>query len=509
MHITRKLAAAFVAVALALAGCSGAGDAANDNAGSATELVLGNNGDVLTWDPGEMKEGAIIHYAEAVYDPLLRKTADAKIEGNLATKFEYNDDLTELTLQLRDGVTFSDGAVLDAEAVKANLEARKKGAGSASEAAKAIDTVEVIDKGSVRLHLTQPSPGLLAALATYTGYMVSPKSLSAGDIATNPVGSGPYVLDAGASKKAVSYEFTAREGYWNRDAFPFEKVVIRPYEDFTARYNALSTGQIQFMYATPEMADKAKSDGLEVQSVPGEWQGIILQDRAGKVSKPIGDVRVRQAINHALDRETILKTHYNGFGQVSTQTFNPGSEAWIDSLNSRYPYDPQKARDLLAEAGFANGFSLKVSYSEGFMSPLVPIVAQYLADVGIKVEQVPVNGFANGGLETLKGQPAFMLSFSTNVPAWTDVLNKLTPTSLWNNFGYTDPTVTRLLKEIPLAQGDEQAGLYRELNTHLVEDAWFAPIVTTENVYLSSKQINVTMQQAQLMPSLRFFAPAK
>lgn len=506
MHIKGALIAISAVTALVLTGCS-SGD--STPVGEETsKIVLGNNGDVLTWDPGEMKEGAVIHYAEAVYDPLLRLTPDAEVEGNLATEFEYNDSLTELSLTLMEGVTFSDGEAFDAEAVKANLEARKAAAGSASEPAKAIANIEVVDPTHVTIELNAPSPGLLSALATYLGFMVSPASIESGEIATNPIGSGPYVLDAASTERGVSYKFEAREDYWNRDAFPFDSVEIRPYEEFTARYNALTTGQIQFMYGTPDMVPQAKSAGLTVQSVPGEWQGIILQDRAGEVSAAIGDVRVRQAINYALDREAILETHYGGFGQVSTQTFNPASQAWNDELNSRYPYDPEKARQLLKDAGYADGFSVPISYSEGFMSPLVPIVAQYLGDVGITVEQVPVNGFANGGLETLTGQPAFMLSFSTNIPAWSDVLNKLTPESLWNHFGYTDETVTRLINEIPLTQGEEQGALYQELNTHLVEQAWFAPIATLENIYLSSPDISVTMQQAQLFPSLRNFAPA-
>ncbi len=506
MQIKGALIAISVVTALVLTGCSSSDKAPAVEASSV--LVLGNNGDVMTWDPGEMKEGAVIHYAEAVYDPLLRLTPDATLEGNLATEFEYNEGLTELNLTLMEGITFSDGEAFDADAVKANLEARKAGAGSASEAAKAIERVDVIDPSHVAIVLSKPSPGLLAALATYLGFMVSPASIDSGEIATNPIGSGPYLLDSAASERGVSYKFEAREGYWNADAFPFESIEIRPYEEFTARYNALATGQIQFMYGTPDMVPQAETAGLTVQSVPGEWQGIILQDRGGEASAAIGDTRVRQAINYALDREAILATHYGGLGRVSTQTFNPASQAWVDDLNGRYPYDPKKARQLLAEAGYADGFSVPISYSEGFMSPLVPIVAQYLGDVGITVEQVPVNGFANGGLETLTGQPAFMLSFSTNIPAWTDVLNKLTPDSLWNHFGYTDETVTRLIAQIPLTQGDEQAELYKELNTHLVEEAWFAPIATLENIYLSSPKIAVTMQQAQLFPSLRNFAPA-
>ncbi len=502
-----RMGAVLVAGALILTGCSAPAAEPSEDAGP-IELVIGNNGDAITWDPAEMKEGAIIQYAEAIYDPLLRKTANAEIEGNLATDFVYNDDLTSLTLTLQEGITFSDETPFDADAVKVNIEARKLGAGSASEAAKSIEEVVVVDDYTVELDLVAPNPGLLSALATYLGFMASPAAIEAGTLATDPIGSGPYVLNAAESEAAVSYQFDAREGYWNAEAFPFDSLVIKPYTDFTARYNALSTGQIQFMYGTADMVATAEADGLIVQTVPGEWQGVIMQDRAGTVLPALGDVRVRQAINYALDRETILETYYNGLGQVSTQTFNPASEAWIDELNNEYPYDPEKAKELLADAGYEDGFTMPVGYSEGFMTPLVPIVAQYLAEVGITVTPVPINGFANGGLETLTSQPSFMLSFSTNIPAWTDVLNKLTPTSLWNHFGYTDDTVASLLKEIPLTQGDEQKALYQELNTHLVEEAWFAPIVTQQNIYLSSPDIAVTMQQAQLVPSLRFFAPA-
>lgn len=508
MQNRSKFAALLVVAMLAVTGCSGE-TKGPDSDEAVTQLVLGNNGDVLSWDPGEMKEGAVIHYAEAVFDPLLRKTADSTIEGNLAETFDYNDDLTELTLQLREGVTFSDGAVLDAEAVKVNLEARKLGAGSASEGAAAIESVETEGASTVIIKLAQPNPALLSGLATYLGYMASPSSIQNGTAGTDPIGSGPYILDKGASESGVSYTFTARDGYWDRDSYPFESVVIRPYEEFTARYNALTTDQIQFMYGTADMVPQAEKDGLTVGKVPGEWQGIILVDRGGEVAEQLGDVRVRQAINFALDREAILETHYSGLGRITTQTFNPSSEAWVEDLNSKYPYDPEKAKALLAEAGYGDGFTLKVSYSEGFMSPLVPIVAQYLSDVGITMEQVPVNGFASGGLETLKSQPAFMLSFSTNIPAWTDVLNKLNPDSLWNHYGYTDETVTNAIKEIPLRQGEEQVALYQELNTHLVEDAWFAPIVLQDNIYLYSPTIDVTMQEAQLVPSLRLFSPAK
>ncbi|MEO6996799.1 MAG: ABC transporter substrate-binding protein [Terracoccus sp.] len=495
--------AAIVVTACALTSCS----ASQPTSGTSTTLTLNNSGDITSWDPGAMKEGSVIQYAEAIYDPLLKKSADAKVEGNLATKWSYNSDLTQLTLTLREGIKFSDGTAFNADAVKANLEARKKGSGSALETAKGFNSVEAVSPTEVRINLAAPDPGLVAALATYTGFMASPKAIEAGTIGKTPVGSGPYTLD-GKTVAGTSYVFDKKSDYWDKSAYPFSTVIIKPITDFTAAFNALSTGQTEFMYATADMADKAKTAGLTVQTVPGEWQGIILQDRAGKIVPALKDVRVRQAINIALDKEAILKGFYQGLGQVSTQTFNPSSEAWVPELNSKYPYDVAKAKKLLADAGYANGFTLPVVYSTGFQAPLIPILQQYLAAVGITLTPVVAGSFASGGLKVYNDSAAFILSFSTNIPAWTDVLNKLTPTSLWNGLKYSDPTVDKYLAEIPRSEGAAQKKLYQELNTYIVDQAWFAPIATLENVYLSSSKIKVTMQQAQLVPSLRFFAPA-
>ncbi|MCB5283704.1 MULTISPECIES: ABC transporter substrate-binding protein [Micrococcaceae] len=504
MRKTYGVIAAIAATALALTGCG----ASQPTSGTSTDtLTMSNSGDITSWDPSAMKEGSIIQYAEAMYDPLLKKSADGSIEGNLATKWSYNSDLTELTLTLRDGIKFADGTAFDADAVKANLEDRKKGAGSASETAKAISKVDTLSPTEVKIDLAAPAPGLLAALATYAGFMASPKAIAAGTIGKTPVGSGPYTLDT-KTVAGTSYVFNKKPEYWDKDSYPFSTVVIKPMPDFTAAYNALSTGQTEFMYATADMADQAKAAGLTVQTVPGEWQGIILQDRAGTLVPALKDERVRQAINIALDRKAILDGFFHGYGQVSTQTFNPASQAWVSELNDKYPYDVAKAKKLLADAGYADGFTLPVVYSSGFQEPLIPILQQYLAAVGITLKPVLAGSFANGGLKVYNDSAAYILSFSTNIPAWTDVLNKLTPTSLWNGLGYSDPTVQKYLDEIPKAQGDGQAKLYQELNTYIVDKAWFAPIATLQNVYISSSKIKVTMEQAQLVPSLRFFAPA-
>lgn len=493
------------ATALALAGCSGSDPDATEK----TTLKLNNSTDITSWDPSAIKEGSVIQYEEAVYDSLLKKTSDAEIEENLATEWDYNSDLTELDITLREGIKFSDGSAFDAKAVKANLEDRKSGAGTASETAKGFKKVEVVSPTEVKLILSSPDPGLLAQLATYTGFMASPKAIKDGSIDKSPIGTGPYVLDKKNTESGTKYAFTKKSDYWDEGAYPFESVEMKPIDDFTAAFNALSTGQTDFMYATPDMADKAESSGLTVQTVPGEWQGIILQDRAGKQVPALGEPEARQAINLALDKEAILAGYFQGFGQVSSQIFNPSGEAWVKDLNDEYPYDPEEAKKKLAEAGYPDGFTLPIVYSSGTIEALLPILKQYLGEVGIKVKPELAPSFANGGLKVYNDSAAFVLSFSTNIPAWTDVTSEVTKDAPWNGLKYTDSTVNRLVKEIPKTAGAKQKELYQELNTHIVRDAWFAPIASLENVYLSSPDIKVTTQEGQLVPSLRFFAAAK
>ena len=478
------MGAVLVAGALVLTGCASTAPEAEEETGP-IELVIGNNGDAITWDPAEMKEGAIIQYAEAIYDPLLRKTADAQIEGNLATDFEYNEDLTQLTLTLQEGITFSDDEPFNADAVKANIEARKLGAGSASEAAKSIEEVVIVDDTTVELDLVAPNPGLLSALATYLGFMASPAAIEAGTLGTDPIGSGPYVLNKADSEPAVSYSFDARDGYWNADAFPYDTLVIKPYTDFTARYNALATGQIQFMYGTADMVETAEADGLTVQTVPGEWQGVIMQDRAGSVLPALGDVRVRQAINYALDRETILDTYYNGLGQVSTQTFNPASDAWIDELNEEYPYDPEKAKDLLAEAGVEN---LSIEFdvpTRPYATAVSEVVVSQLAEVGITAT-INSTEFPAVWLDKVFTKHEYQMSVILAVEA-RDLLPTFNVPTYY--IGYDNSVIAPLAIAADQASEEEWIAGMKEITEQIVADVPAVPLFLFPNIVVADAEL--------------------
>ena len=139
--------------------------------------------------------GPADNYYQAVYDRLMHLDADGKPSPGLATEWSYDETGLRLSLTLRDGVTFTDGTAFDADAVKANLEKAKASSGEAGSALRAVDHVEVVDATHADIVLSRPDPGLVDALARSSGFMASPTALASPDLATAPVGSGPYVLD--------------------------------------------------------------------------------------------------------------------------------------------------------------------------------------------------------------------------------------------------------------------------------------------------------------------------
>lgn len=193
----KVLMAGLLAAGLALSACSGGGTGGSANGGgtAATSLTLGTLQDVRSWDPAQAHVGHGLQPYQAVYDSLLLREPDGKLSPMLATEWTYNADQTVLTLKLKEGVTFTDGAVFDAEAVKANFEHFQKANGPQMSQLKAVSAVKVVDPATVEMTLSAPDPALTYFLSQAAGLMGSPKALASEGIKTEPVGSGPYVMD--------------------------------------------------------------------------------------------------------------------------------------------------------------------------------------------------------------------------------------------------------------------------------------------------------------------------
>lgn len=505
----RKTAvAAAAALMLALSGCGG-GTAANS--GSATkELVLGAGVEPQSFDPAQSREAQFVQYFQPVFDTLVRRLPSGETTGMLATGWEYTRNNTRLTLKLRDDVKFTDGTAFDAEAAKANLDRFRKADGPLSGSLGAVKDISTSGAATLVIDLSTPDPSLVYNLGGPAGLMQSTKQFDNPDIATQPVGSGAYRLDRGQTTPGAKYVYTANKDYWNPELQKFDRIVIEPMADENARLNALRSGQIDGAMGTAKTISQVKAvKTLTVHTVSGDWQGLSLFDRGGKKVPALRDVKVRQAINYAIDKKAVLKNVGLGYGEVTSQIFNPASEAYVKELDDRYEYDVKKAKSLLAEAGYPNGFALKMPSSSD-VDPAIPqVVKDQLAAVGIKVSWTNVPSAQYQPEQQSGKYGAAYTAFGQQVVAWGNISQLITEKAPWNVLGSKDDKVDGLLSKITTASGGDSGGTYRELNTYLVENAWFSPWYRIQQPYYTGPDITVEMQNGQAVPSIYNYAPAK
>ena len=495
----RLTCAALVAVlAVVVAACGG-----SSGGSSGTTPGAGKRGGTLTlaplvaaqpWDLKDAGLGNNAQYYQPVYDPLLRLDAKGEPVANLATAWKYDKTQTQLTLTLKTGVKFTDGAPFDAAAVKTNLEHTRTGANEAAGQLKVVKSVKVVNPTTAVVKLSAPDPSFVANLGNVAGMMASPKAIASGALKDAPVGTGPYTLDKGATTNGSVYTFARNPGYWNSAAFPFDKIVLKPLTDPTAVLNALRSGQINGALMTnAKNIAPAKAAGLTVNKITtGDVDGVYIWDREGKMVPALGNVKVRQALNYAFDKDAIVKTAKQGYGEPTTQVFNKATQAFDTSLDSKYSYDPAKAKQLLAEAGYPNGFDVTVPDLSSVFPDAQAAMEQELKDVGIrvKVQKVPINQLIN---DLLAGKfPLSYFSLASFRP-WDTITIQLKKDSLWNPLKSDDAKAQALIaKAQGTPAGSEQDAIYKQLNDYVVSQAWDAPWTQVQNAYVTTKGIAIT-----------------
>lgn len=504
-----RKATAAVAIAAAAAitftGCA-AGDASGTGEGGGT-LTLGAIVAPTTFDPAGSEWGNRAPFYQAVYDTLLLATAEGEIEPFLAESWEYDATSTVLTLTIRDDVEFTDGSKLTADVVKQNLERFKSGTSPDAGYFAGISSIEAPDETTVVITLAAPDPAMLNYLTRDPGLIASAETFAdAESLATEPVGSGPYVLDTGATVTGTSYTYTKNPDYWNPDLQHYDELVINVLADPTAALNAIKAGEANGVrLANNDNLAEVEAAGWTINSNELDFQGLLLLDRAGTIAPELADVRVRQAINHAFDREALLTALQNGNGTVTGQVFPEGSAAYDESLDDRYPYDPEKAKELLAEAGYADGFTLSMPSTTVISPATFTLIEQQLADIGITAQYTdPGNNFIADLLAPKF--PASWMALEQN-PDWQLIQFMIAPNAIFNPFKYEDPTVNQLIAEIQNGDEATQAEKAGELNEYIVEQAWFAPWYRVMGVMATDANTTVEMLPTNAYPAIYDFQP--
>lgn len=394
-----------VGMALALAGCTGDsggdvsdadGDAQSAQGGS-TSLVVGPiDAEPPTYDYTQANQlSPLVLLTYNVVEPLLERMEDGSLEPLLAESYEVSDDGLEYLFTIRQA-TFHDGGDLTADDVVYSLELNRAAPNeSVSGPLSAVEQIEKVDDRTVRVRLSVPSQKFLQAMSRESG-MVIPDG-GAEQLASAPVGTGPFVFDNW--QQGVDVTLTRFEEYWGDLPF-FEDITWRFIPDQTAGVNALLAGEVSVAEAS-----RSTVEGMGVD--PDATEGVQAVEQAGQPiffaflnakDPAFEDERVRQAIAHAIDRDA-LGGQFGGEGQATCLFVNPPTEQW-NSDHCPYPYDPERSRELLAEAG-AEDLSIGFKYPAGWLDP--EILAAQLTEVGINVEQQAIGDFPRFIEETESG----------------------------------------------------------------------------------------------------------
>jgi peptide/nickel transport system substrate-binding protein len=396
---TAALASGLVVLA-AVAGCGG-----NDDGGGATgsgsdaKAATVKDGGTLrwainanvSWDPVTSAAGNEVRHLGLVYESLIHMDENGKATPGLATAWKFSADGKTLTLTLRPDVTFSDGSKLDATVVKDNLERAKEQKDSILvQLLDSVTSVSAPDASTVTLKLSRADYGLPLVLGGKAGMIVSPKGLAdPKQLPTKPVGAGPFVL-----KKFVpdgEAILVKNPTYWDAKDIHLAGVNLEYLNDPQAILAGLQSGSLDLASSSGDQVAAAKRAGLKVDQFPSLSAATIEVNDA---IKPFDDPRVTQAINYAIDREALIKAQNGGIGEPSFQVFPKGYVGYSPEVANLYPHDPAKAKALLAQAGYAKGLTIPITYFDfaNYKSLTEQLQAQ-LAEVGIKskLESLPLS----------------------------------------------------------------------------------------------------------------------
>lgn len=322
-----------------------------------------------------------------IFEGLTSFKGDGSVVPGLAESWEISDDGKEYTFRLHDGVTFHDGTVMDAEDVKFSLD-RALGEDSAN-AQKAlfagIESVEIVDPLTVKVTLSEPNGNFLFNMAWGDAVIVSPDSID--DIKTNPVGTGAFTF--GEWVQGDSITLNRNPDYWG-DQPALESATFKFISDPTAAFAAMMAEDIDAFdnFPAPENLPQFEADP-RFQVLVGSTEGETILSTNNK-QPPFDDIRVREAVAHAIDRQAIIDGAMFGYGTPIGTHFAPHNPAYVD-LTGNSGYDPEKAKALLAEAGFADGFETTLHLPPpSYARRGGEIVAAQLADVGINAEIINV-----------------------------------------------------------------------------------------------------------------------
>ena len=457
-----------------------------------------------TTDPYDANDTLSQAMAKSFYEGLYGFDKDMKMIPVLAESYTVSKDGLVYTIKLRKGVKFHDGTDFKADAVKANFERvlnpdnhlKRYGLYNNN-----IASVEAVDDYTARITLKTPFSPFIAQLAHPSTVMISPSALKqwGKDIAFHPVGTGPFKFVEWKQPDYLKVE--KFDGYWRKGYPKVDTITWKPVVDNNSRAAMMQTGEAQFTFPLPyEQADLLKSKpDLEVVAAPS----IVLRYLSMNTQqKPFDNVKVRQAIAYAINKEALAKVAFNGYATPAMGVAPQGVEYAVKI--GEWPYDVAKAKALMKEAGYPDGFETELwsAYTYTTAQKVTQFLQQQLQQIGIRTKITLLEAGQRVAKVESWQDPAtapvrlYYVGWSTSTGEADWALRPLLdgnswPPKLFNTAYYKNPKVDADIKNAQLTtDGAEKAKLYKDAQETIWHDAPWAPLVVEKLLSAHSKKLS-------------------
>lgn len=468
---------------------------------AAKDAVIAVGSTFTSLDPYDANDSLSQTVAKSFYQGLFGFDKEMKLVNVLADSYDASPDGLMYTIKLHPGVKFHDGSAFNAAAVKVNLDRASNPDNRLKRynLFKMIDKTEVVDDLTVKITLKTPFSAFVNNLAHPAAVMISPAALKqyGKEIGFHPVGTGPYRFVAWNQTDFVKVE--KFNGYWKAGLPKLDSITWRPVVDNNTRAALLQTGEAQFAYPIPFEQAKVleKNDKLALVASPSILHRYISMN---VTQKPFDNPKVRQALNYAINKEALIKVAFSGYATPAEGPL-PSSIDYSVKYHP-WPYDPAKARELLKEAGYPDGFTTTLwsSHNHSTAQKVLQFTQQQLAQVGVKVQVTAMDAGqraaeveGKGVKET--GVRLFYTGWSASTGEADWALSPLFATASWppaqfNTAFYSNPQVDAdLATALKTTDRTEKQKLYKDAQDKIWADAPWIFLATERLVSANSKKL--------------------
>jgi peptide/nickel transport system substrate-binding protein len=427
-----------------------------------------------------------------IYDSLITRDRDYKLSPSLATSWEMIDDTT-WQFKLREGVKFHNGEEFNAEVVKWNIEERVLDPEAKSPHVTflgIIDHVDVVDPYTVNIVTQTPDVLLPIKLSDLYGGMIPPEyfqEVGEEGVAINPVGTGPFKFVEWVKDDHIT--LAANENWWNEPP-KIEELYCKIIKDPSSRVAALLTGEVDLIDAVPMPQISVLEADPEIAvktTVTTRYALVVLETE----EPPLDDKRVRQAMNYAIDKQAFIDSVWMGLGREIANIFIPETFGYDPSIEP-YPYDPDKAKELLAEAGYPDGFEIDFEtfyHARDYQTPVEYMQAQ-LKEVGI-IATLKITDYGIFGPRRLGYELGPMYIYSIGDWAFDNLMHVETyVTRTHGYYYYDDELIAMVEKAYGTFDPEERAKIYSDIQKRLQEEAPFIFLPQMTQTFAASKNLN-------------------